>query len=566
MSSSNPIDRRSVLRIGAGASLGLTAAPFLAACGDGAPPAKAEAHDSRLLPTTTLRSDGPRPDLPGTAAGVPQGFYRYPAQTVRATTGRPLAGADPVKVVMETYSPPAAARSRNAAYQAIEKLLGGTVDVTGVPADDYPTKFSTFVAGGDLPDVFMYPESGGVDNRAAFLDATCADLTPFLAGEKVKEYPNLAAIPQSAWQTVIFGGKLYGVPIARYGTGGAGVYRHDLFARAGVTDLDQITDLDRFVELCKALTRPDKDEYAISATVGNLVAMSAGAPQSWRVDPKTGKWQHQLETPEFEQAVEVQRTLYKAGCYYPGTLGMTGTQKAKYTDLFKNGKAAYVYDGMPGYMTASTGYYDAMRAVDPSYDPRPIRPFGPKAVVWTDNVALSVTHFRKSSPERVRQLLRLADFAASPFGSTEYTLINYGVEGTDFTRDKSGNPALTGKGTLDAAVPWKFIASGTPAVFMAAGKNPVDYVHEAYAEMVPMMIADPTLGYSSPTWDSKATGSLATLAGDGIKDIISGRKPVSSYKQLTRDYLAAGGEQARNEFEEAAQQGKKATSSKGAAK
>jgi putative aldouronate transport system substrate-binding protein len=549
------LSRRSLLRSAIGVGVGLTASPVLSACGDGGSTAKASAKAADLLPATTVRDIGVKADLPGTAAGVPQGFFRYPATPLRATKGTPLAGAQPVRATSETFMPPPPGRGKNAAWQAIEKLLGGEVEVTAVPSDDYPTKFSTMVAGGSLPDIFEYPETGGVDDKAAFLAATCADLTPYLAGAKVSAYPNLAAIPKAAWQGAVFGGRLYGVPISRMGTGGAGFYRHDLFAEVGVTDPREIADTDAFVKLCKELTRPSKDQYAIMAGANNLVAMSTGSPMSWRMDARTGKFTHQLETDEFRTAIEVQRTLYKAGCYYPGSIGMSGSQKAKYTDLFKNGKAAYVYDGMPAYLTPSTGYVDAMKAVDKSFDPRPMVPFGKSAVSWMDNVSLQNVHLKKASGQRVKQLLAFADFAASPFGSVEYTLINYGVEGTDFTRDASGNPVLTTKGSADIAVPWKFFGSAVPAVFSATSEAGVRYSHDAYTVLVPMMIPDPTLGYSSPTWDSKGAGSLNTLLGDGTKDLITGRKPMSWYAELTKDYLAAGGEKARTEFEEAAQKG-----------
>ncbi|MEU3216983.1 extracellular solute-binding protein [Streptomyces sp. NPDC006971] len=557
MSSSTPINRRALFRMGAGIGLGLAAAPLLSACGEGGTTAKAEAKSASLLPNTAVRNIGLAPDLQGTAAGVPQGFFRYPAKPLRATKGAPLKGAQPISATMETFSPPPPARGENAAWQAIEKLLGGRVDITAVPADDYSTKFSTMVASDSLPDLFMYPESGGVDNKAAFLRATCADLTPYLAGDKVKDYPNLAAIPKAAWQSAIFGGKLYGIPIARTGTGGAGFYRHDLFAEAGVTSLDQITDLDRFVELCKELTRPKKDQYAIIAGATTMLAMSAGAPSSWRLDEKSGKFTLDLETPEYRKAVETARLLYKAGCYYPGTLQMSGAQKAQYTDMFKNGKGAYVYDGMPTYLAPGVGYVAAMKAIDKTYDPRPFVPVGKDAVAWMDNVKLENTHVKKASEERVKQILALADFAASPFGSQEYTLINYGVEGTDFTRDAKGNPALTKQGTQDVTVPWKFMASAVPAIFSADSEQGVRHVHDTFTKMIPMMVTDPVLQYSSPTWDSKGTGSLYTLKQDALKDIIAGRKPMSAYDQLIKDYLAKGGEKARGEFEEAVQKGKK---------
>ncbi|ROQ59685.1 putative aldouronate transport system substrate-binding protein [Streptomyces sp. 840.1] len=557
MPSSTPVNRRALFRMGAGIALGLAAAPLLAACGDGGTTAKAEAKSASLLPDTAIRNIGLKPDLAGTAAGVPQGFFSYPAKPLRATKGAPLKGAKAIRATMETFSPPPPSRGRNAAWQAIEELLGGQVDITAVPADDYGTKFSTMIASDSLPDLFMYPEVGGVDNKAAFLRAKCADLTPYLAGDKVKDYPNLAAIPKGAWQSAIFGGKLYGVPIARTGTGGAGFYRHDLFEEVGVSSLDQITGLDRFVEVCKELTRPKKDQYAIIAGVTNVLAMSAGAPYAWRMDAATGKFTTDLETPEFRHAVETARSLYQAGCFYPGTLQMSGAQKAQYTDMFKNGKGAYVYDGMPTYLAPGVGYIAAMKAIDKKYDPRPFVPFGSSPVAWMDNVKLENTYVKNASGERVRQILALADFAASPFGSQEYTLINYGVEGKDFTRDAKGNPALTKQGTQDVTVPWKFISSAVPAIFSADSQDGVRHVHEAFTKMIPIMEQDPTLQYSSPTWDSKGSGSLYSLKQDALKDIISGRKSMSAYDRLVKDYLAKGAEQARGEFEEAAQKGKK---------
>ncbi|WP_369202815.1 extracellular solute-binding protein [Streptomyces sp. PU-14G] len=557
MPSSTPIDRRALLRTGAGLCLALTAAPLVTACGDGGTKARAGTRSAALLPHTTVRDIGVKPDLPGTAEGVPQAFFRYPAKPLPAVRGRPLKGAEPVSAAMETFAPPPAGRERNAAWQAIEKKLGGTVDLTAVPADDYPSKFSTMVAGDNLPDLFMYPETGGVDNKAGFLAATCADLTPFLAGDEVEAYPNLAAIPKGAWQKAIYDGKLYGVPISRAVTGGAGFYRHDLFAGAGVSDLDEITGLDRFTELCKELTRPKQDQYAIMADVTNLLAMSAGAPYHWRMDAKTGKFTADLETDEYRLAVETARKLHRAGCFYPGSLGMSGAQKAQYTDLFKNGKAAYVYDGMPPYLTPSTGYVAAMAAVDEKYDPRPMTPFGAGAVSWTDNLSLSTTFIKKAPAARVKQLLALADFVAAPFGSEEYTLINYGVEGTDFTRDGNGNPVLTKRGTQDVAAPWKMLASAVPAVFSPTSKDAVRHAHAAYSKMIPMLAPDPTLSVFSPTWEAKGTGSLHTLKQDGLKDIISGRKPMSAYDSLVKDYLDKGAGKARSEFEEAVQKGKK---------
>ncbi|RVU28963.1 extracellular solute-binding protein [Streptomyces antnestii] len=554
MSRSTPINRRTLLRTSLGLGLGLAASPLLTACGDGGAAEKSAAKSRQVLPST-VTANSVKADLPGTADGVPNAFFSYPATPARSVQGSPLKGAKPVRAMTETYAPPAPGRSRNAAWQAIEKRLGGTVDITAVPADDYPTKFSTMVASGDLADVFMYPETGGVDHKASFLASECADLTPFLSGDKVKAYPNLAAIPAIAWQQALYGDKLYGVPITRYGTAGAGFYRHDLFKEVGVDSLDQITDLDRFFEVCKELTQPKKKQYAIIAGATTMLAMSAGAPYFWSMDKKTGKFTADLETDEYRSAVEMAAKLYKAGCYYPGTLAMSGAQKAQYTDLFKNGKGAYVSDGMPAYLQPATGYVDAMAAIDKSFDVRPFVPVGKNAVAHPDNATLSESYVQKAPKERVEEILRLLDFIAAPFGTEEFTLINYGVEGTDHKRDAKGNPVLTDRGSQDIGVPWGKLASGTPAIFSTTSKDAVGYVHEAYTKLIPMLIKADFLDYTSPTWDSKGYGSLYTIKLDGLKDIISGRKSMKDYDALVKDYLAKGGEQARSEFEEAAQKG-----------
>ncbi|MGW0994774.1 extracellular solute-binding protein [Streptomyces sp. NPDC002523] len=557
MSGSTPVNRRTLFRWGAGLGLGVVAAPLLAACGDGGTAAKAEAIGGKVLPTSTVRNIGIPADLPGTAAGVPNAFLKYPADLKRATKGTPLKGAKKITAVTETYAPLPPGRGQNAAWREVEKLLGAEVDFTAVPADDYPAKFSTMVAGDQLPDIFMYPETGGVDNLSSFLAAKCVDLGPYLSGSKVKDYPNLAAIPEYAWRDAVKGGKLYGIPIARNGSGGAGFYRADLFAKAGVTSLDQIDSIERLVQLAKELSDAKKKQYFFTGGSVNLLAMSAGAQHYWKHDAKTGKWTYQLEDDKYRHAIETAAKLYKAGCFYPGTVQMSGAQKAEYTNLFKNGKAAYVYDGMPGYLTTGSGYVDAMAAIDKTFDVRPMTPVGADAVAWTDNASLQNCFVTKAGEERVKEILRLADFAASPFGSVEYTLINYGVEGTDYKRDATGTPILTKQGTQDVTVPWSKLVSATPAFFSATHPDAAKYVHEAYTKIIPIMIEDPTLSYSSPTWDSKGLGSLYTIHLDGLKDIVTGRKPMSSYDALIKKWRNAGGDTCRAEFEQASQKGKK---------
>ena len=67
-----------------------------------------------------------------------------------------------------------------------------------------------------LPDAMYLSGPGGtppnIENMAEFLKAKCADLTPYLSGDAIKDYPNLANIPTSAWRVPIYGNAIYGIP------------------------------------------------------------------------------------------------------------------------------------------------------------------------------------------------------------------------------------------------------------------------------------------------------------------------------------------------------------------
>ena len=54
-----------------------------------------------------------------------------------------------------------------------------------------------------------------------FLQSQTADLTPFLAGDAVKEYPNLAANASFAWRNTgsVYNGKVLMVPKPSYTPG-----------------------------------------------------------------------------------------------------------------------------------------------------------------------------------------------------------------------------------------------------------------------------------------------------------------------------------------------------------
>ena len=62
--------------------------------------------------------------------------------------------------------------------------------------------------------------------------------------------------------------------------------------------------------------------------------------------------------------------------------------------------------------------------------------------------------FKKANADRLKLLLRVSNYLSAPFGTSEYELVNYGVEGAHFTKDAGGMPiplSVTSKATTEAA-------------------------------------------------------------------------------------------------------------------
>ncbi|MDD0857278.1 twin-arginine translocation signal domain-containing protein [Arthrobacter alpinus] len=207
------VSRRNFLGL-AGISVAAVAlSGTLSACGggNGANDGGAEASKSVTLPTykefTAVVAE-----LPGSAEGLEAGFLTMP-KPVASTQAKPLTG--PVSVLSETFELMAPAMPDNPFWQRLNSALGGEFNMQIVEdtGDGYPAKFATILAGDALPDLMWIPPNQGLPNVGPMLEAKFQDLTPYLSGDAVLEYPNLAALKPDSWRTAVVNGKIWGAPI-----------------------------------------------------------------------------------------------------------------------------------------------------------------------------------------------------------------------------------------------------------------------------------------------------------------------------------------------------------------
>jgi putative aldouronate transport system substrate-binding protein len=153
---------------------------------------------------------------------------------------------------------------------------------------------------------------------------------------------------------------------------------------------------------------------------------------------------------------------------------------------------------------------------------------------------------RKASDARTKELLRLLNFLAAPFGSTEFHLLTYGVEGTDFNFDDAGNPVLTDQGKLEIPY-WPSLVAPPPYYYSPADPSAAA-VYQGYEKLLaPLGVDDPTIGTFSPTFAAKGS-ALLDQVGSGAQDIIAGRRSPSEFDSLVADWRSGGGDQIKREL------------------
>jgi len=501
---------------------------------------------------TRIPLPGAKPDLPGSADGlVDPGYINYPATPVKAVAEKPGTGGD-VTVATWTLAPPPAAMESNALWQEVNKQLGVTLKLNINSQVDYQTtKLATIIAGDDLPDILYIAPGTVVAGLPQFLQAKCADLTSYLSGDAVKDYPNLANFPTLSWQSVVFNKALYGVPAPYPLFLWVHWVHQELLDKDG---LQQPKNLDEYKTLLKHFTNPQQDIYGLATentngygiTNGFFTAMY-GLPNLWSVDPN-GKLTAALEIDRYKDAINTARELWAAGVYSPNS-PQYNTGSAR--NDFAARKFAFRFDGFQG---ASLTFFSQAPNLNPAGKFRIVSPFAAAAGVqptyWAQQGVFGYSVLKKASPDRIKELLRILNWIASPFGTQEHLLMRYGVKDVDYTPDDKGNPILTPQGRADTTIPWQYITQGPNALYFPTAPEYPQVMQDAEKAMLPFAQIDPTSTLYSNAFASKGS-ILNQLVYNSVGEVVLGRQPVSAIDQLIKDWRSQGGDQIRAEFEQA---------------
>jgi putative aldouronate transport system substrate-binding protein len=392
-----------------------------------------------------------------------------------------------------------------------------------------------------------------------FLKAKCADLTPYLAGDAVKDYPNLAAIPPYSWKNSIsaIDGKLYLIPLHRP-LPGTGAASHSGYFFKNIAVWDKAVgpgyvpkNADDLKRVLLELNRPKENYWAIGDQVSDDNAGLPGyaqmfrAPHGWRLE-SSGALTHKFEAEEFKTAVGYVRDLWAAGVFHPDSNGSGGTTNDFAANKFATGVFGYGNGWVQMWRTGLQQKPPVQFAIMP-----PFAFDGGTQVNYLTGGFLSLQTLKQGTPDRIKELLRIMDWLAAPFGSQEDLLMTYGLKDQDYALDANGSPVATANGKLNAAsVPWFYVAQHPYVNYQADLPGFAQTFWDAEHATIPTGIYDPTLGFYSATNYAKGAAAYQT-ASDGINDIILGRQPMSAYDSIVKTWAAAAGDQIRKEYTQA---------------
>ncbi|MBV9577391.1 MAG: hypothetical protein JO057_02250, partial [Chloroflexi bacterium] len=171
-------------------------------------PVASSAAQSLQLPVS-VAVPAPPPDLPGDPNTLlPPMYLNLPSNLVKSVGQPPGSGGSVQKMTQVTAGQ--VPLDQNTTWQEVNRELNVNLDLLVYTVGDYPVKLSTVVASGNLPDMFTV-QTAVFPEFVQFLEASCADLTPHLAGDAIRDYPNLANYPAYTWRNAVFNSRIFGL-------------------------------------------------------------------------------------------------------------------------------------------------------------------------------------------------------------------------------------------------------------------------------------------------------------------------------------------------------------------
>ncbi|WP_179228984.1 extracellular solute-binding protein [Parenemella sanctibonifatiensis] len=524
------LDRRSF--IGGAAALA-TGALALSACSTDTEPTSQEppAKQAEQVRPSYKAYSQTEPDVVGDPEkGIADAYWTFPNPVPER--GLSLPEIAPISFLTQGNAPPTA-RENNRRWKDLEEATGAEWNITFGGYTEYDAKFQTTVAGGDLPE---FVQIVSVPRQPELLESQFVDLTEYLAGDKVLEYEGLAAIPSTAWDVSILNGRLWGIPQARIPAGRVMRTSKANLDAAGIDFMPEPSDYEELEAMFAEVTDKAGNKFAMGAQpvswFMNLVLEAMGAPNGWRVNDD-GTFVHSNETEECTAALEYVKKIWDAGYFHPNSFSEPQNNgqwwKAEVTTFYVEGFLGGVQLKEFG-ADRETGLM-----VNPKFDGGgvPVKHLG--AAAYYAPIGIS----KQDSEERIRELLAVADYLASPYGTKEYCRAVSGVEGVHWEMTEAGPSAITEANKNEPGMT-SYLGAQSSAVFKGPEK-----IGQMQLDVANKIMDQGEKNAADGLYNEHAVNAKPadTRILDVKNNIIQGRQPMSDWPAAVEEW--------KKEFEKA---------------
>ncbi|GAB2931344.1 extracellular solute-binding protein [Streptomyces heilongjiangensis] len=517
--------------------------PLLSACGgsqEGRKEGTTSGKDAKKILPTFVASNVVAPDIPaknGSAAGFTKAI---PTAELKTSVPKKLGSGGGLKVMAPFWGTPP--KGDNPYYAAMNEAVGVEVTWQNQDGVTYDQKLGAVLASSDIPDVVVVPGWNLMGKIPSAINAKFADLGPYISGDKVKAYPNLAAVPSEAWQRGIFGGRLRAVPMpASYVTDIAPMYRRDLFDEKGYT---VPTSPDEFLSWAKEATDAKSKIWAcddMKWSAFNFYGVFPGSDKALWWNMVDGKLVNRVETDEYLEALEWTRKLYAARVVHPDAV--SGKAGGNARNRFTAGQSLVFNDNI----SAWWGSVSEQATQKSDFDMAAFDIFGADGgdpTLWAVQPANIFTFVsKKATEQQIKDFLALCNYCAAPYGTKEFMLTAYGVEGTDYDM-KKGMPVKSTTGVNEVNGAYDY--TGNPAPYVAYPDFPE--VTRGIVEWQQRMGAftEKTSFFGLTVTEPNRWANLADNFEQLEDDVVRGRKKISDVQQAVSDWKSKGGDDLRD--------------------
>ncbi|MFJ8086144.1 extracellular solute-binding protein [Streptomyces sp. NPDC096205] len=517
--------------------------PLLAACGGsdgGSRDGTTSGKDAKKILPAYVASNVVVPDIPA-KNGSAVGFTgKLDIAGLKTSVPKKLGKGGEVTIMSPFWgSPP---KADNAYYRGMNDLIGVDVRWQNQDGNTYEQKLGAVLASSEVPDVVVVPGWNMNGRIPTAIISKFADLGPYLSGDAVKEFPNLAAIPTDAWRRSIFGGKLLGLPQpAPSVTGIVPLYRRDIFEKEGY---ELPRSADEFLALAKDITNARARRWAcldMKWTAFQMFGVLSGSekPLGWNL--VDGKLINRVETEEFLEALEWSRKLFAAGVVHPDA--QFGKNAPDPGPKFAKGEFLIYAQNISQWW----GRTAEQATQNPEFEIWGMDVFGHDGgdpTLWAEQPAGIFAFVNKKASESViRDVLAVANVTAAPYGTKEYMMTNYGVEGTHYTV-KGGVPAKTDQGNNEVMNAYVMVASPAPTIahpdFPEVARGQVEWQQRMGA------FTKKSSFYGMQITEPSRYANLSSNFEQLEDDIVRGRKKISDMQQAVSDWKSKGGDKLRD--------------------